>query len=120
MVWVGLMWLRMGTSGGFHKMLGSSWVAAQLAAPLEGLSFVGKYCEFNDSLNLQHYAFTQQNLNFPKLQWTWVNGEITRHLILQNVYRFWDGMKAEIFIVSWSRLWIDICVAHVHKQRIRG
>jgi hypothetical protein len=24
MVWVGLMWLRMGTSGGFHKMLGSS------------------------------------------------------------------------------------------------
>jgi hypothetical protein len=48
MVWIGLIWLRIGTSGGllwkrwwtfwFHKMLGSSWVAAQLAASQEGLS----------------------------------------------------------------------------------
>jgi hypothetical protein len=41
MVWIGFIWLRIGTSGGpfgFHKMLGSSWVAAQLAASQEGLS----------------------------------------------------------------------------------
>jgi hypothetical protein len=47
-VWTGLTWLRIGTSGGllwtrywtfwFHKMLGSSWVAAQLAASQEELS----------------------------------------------------------------------------------
>jgi hypothetical protein len=44
----GSIWLRIGTSGGllwtrrwtfgFHKMLGSSWVAAQLAASQDGLS----------------------------------------------------------------------------------
>jgi hypothetical protein len=48
MVWSGLIRLRIGTSGGllwtrwwtfgFHKMLGSSWVAAQLAASQDGLS----------------------------------------------------------------------------------
>jgi hypothetical protein len=47
------LWLRIGTSGGllwtrwwtfgFHKMLGSSWVAAQLAASQEGLSSVSKF-----------------------------------------------------------------------------
>jgi hypothetical protein len=52
MVWIGLIWLRIGTSGGllwtrcwnfgFHKMLGSSWVAAQLLAPQEGLGSVSK------------------------------------------------------------------------------
>jgi hypothetical protein len=41
-IWTGVFWLRIGTSGGvlwarqwtfgFHKMVGSSWVAAQLAA----------------------------------------------------------------------------------------
>jgi hypothetical protein len=48
MVWIGLIWLRIGTSGGllwtrwwtfgFHKLVGSFWVAAQLAASQEGLS----------------------------------------------------------------------------------
>jgi hypothetical protein len=48
MIEIGLIWLRIGTSGGllwtqkwtfgFHKMLGSSWVAEQLAASQEGLS----------------------------------------------------------------------------------
>jgi hypothetical protein len=47
-VWTWLIWLRIGNSGGllwkrkwtfrFHKMLGSSSVAAQLAASQEGLS----------------------------------------------------------------------------------
>jgi hypothetical protein len=50
MAWIGLMWLRIGTSEvllwtrwrifGFNKMLGSSWVAAQLAASQGGLSSV--------------------------------------------------------------------------------
>jgi hypothetical protein len=48
MGWIGLIWLRIGTSERllwtrqctfcFHKMLGSSWVAAQLTASQEGLS----------------------------------------------------------------------------------
>jgi hypothetical protein len=52
MVWTGSIWLRIGTSGGllwtrwwtfgFHRMLGSSWVAAQLAASQEGLRSVSK------------------------------------------------------------------------------
>jgi hypothetical protein len=43
MVWIGFIWLRIGTSGGlltfgFHEILGSSSFAAQLAATQEGLS----------------------------------------------------------------------------------
>jgi hypothetical protein len=48
MVWIRFIWLRIGASGGscehrnepfgFHKMLRSSSVAAQLAASQEGLS----------------------------------------------------------------------------------
>jgi hypothetical protein len=51
-VWTGLIWLRIGTSGGllrtrlltfgFHKMLGSSGVAAQLATSQEGLSLMSE------------------------------------------------------------------------------
>jgi hypothetical protein len=51
--WDGVDWLRIGTGGGllrirwwsfrFHKMLGISWVAAQLADSQEGLSYVSKY-----------------------------------------------------------------------------
>jgi hypothetical protein len=53
MVWTGSIWHRIGTSGGplwtrwwtfgFHKMLGSSWVAAQLAASQEGLSSINEW-----------------------------------------------------------------------------
>jgi hypothetical protein len=53
MEWIGLIWLRIGTSGEllwtrywtfrFHKMLGGSWGAAQLAAPQEGLSSVSLF-----------------------------------------------------------------------------
>jgi hypothetical protein len=37
MLWIGLIWLGIGTFG-FHKMLGISLVAAQLAAPQEEFS----------------------------------------------------------------------------------
>jgi hypothetical protein len=60
MVWIGLIWLTIGTSGGllwtrywtfgFHKMLRSSWVAAKLAAPQDGLSSVSKYLLLHISL----------------------------------------------------------------------
>jgi hypothetical protein len=53
-VWIGLIWLRIGTSGGllctwwwtsgFHKLLGSSWVAAELAVS-QGLSSMTGICE---------------------------------------------------------------------------
>jgi hypothetical protein len=52
MVWIGFIWFRIGTSGGllwtrywtfgFHEMLGSSWVAAQLVALQEGFSSLSK------------------------------------------------------------------------------
>jgi hypothetical protein len=38
---IGLLWTRWWTFG-FHNMLGSSWVAARLAASQEGLSSVNK------------------------------------------------------------------------------
>jgi hypothetical protein len=51
--WDGMIWLRIGTSGGllwtrqwtfeFHKMLRSSWVAAQLAASQGGLSSMSEW-----------------------------------------------------------------------------
>jgi hypothetical protein len=37
-----LLWTRLWTFG-FHKTLGSSWVAAQLAASQEGLSFTSEW-----------------------------------------------------------------------------
>jgi hypothetical protein len=50
---IGLIWLWIETSGGllwtlkwsfgFHKMLGSSWVAAQLATSQEGLSSMSEW-----------------------------------------------------------------------------
>jgi hypothetical protein len=53
MVWIGSIWPRIGTGGGlmwlrwwtsgFRKMLGSSRVAAQLAASQEGLSSVSEW-----------------------------------------------------------------------------
>jgi hypothetical protein len=53
MVWTGSIWLRIWISEGllwtrcwtfgFHKMPGSSWVAAQLATSQEELSSVSKY-----------------------------------------------------------------------------
>jgi hypothetical protein len=53
MVWIGSIWLRIGTGGGLmwtrwwtsglHKMLGSSRVAAQLAASREGLSSMSEW-----------------------------------------------------------------------------
>jgi hypothetical protein len=58
-VWIGLIWLRIGTSGGllwtrqwtsgFHKMLGSSWVAVQLAASQEGFSSMSEWMTEHES-----------------------------------------------------------------------
>jgi hypothetical protein len=52
-MWIGLIWLRIGTSGGllwtrwwtfeFHKMLRISWMAAQLAASQKGLSSMSEW-----------------------------------------------------------------------------
>jgi hypothetical protein len=57
MGWIGLMWLRTWTSGGllgtrywtfgFHKMLGSSWGAAQLAGSKAGLSSLSEWVTLN-------------------------------------------------------------------------
>jgi hypothetical protein len=54
MVWIGLIWLRIWTSGGllwtqqwtfgFHKMLGNSWAASEFAASQEGLSSTSEFC----------------------------------------------------------------------------
>jgi hypothetical protein len=72
MIWIGLMWLNIGTSGGllgtrywtfgFHKMLGSSWVAAQFAAPQEGLSSVSKVAKPEGSTLVKPNLVTGPNL----------------------------------------------------------
>jgi hypothetical protein len=60
-VWAGSVWLRVGTSGGllwtrwwtfgFHKILGSSWVPAQLAASQKGSApWVSKWCHLRRTL----------------------------------------------------------------------
>jgi hypothetical protein len=66
MVWIELIWLRTGSIGriwstrqwtfGLHKTLGSSWVAAQLAASQEGLN----------SMNLCSYSRISLLLVKPK------------------------------------------------------
>jgi hypothetical protein len=65
MIWIGLIWLRIGTSGGllwtrywtfgFHKMLESTWVAAQLAASQEGLSPTSERAESVRNVRSQAY-----------------------------------------------------------------
>jgi hypothetical protein len=69
MVWIGLIWFRVGTSVGllwtrkwtfgFHKMLGSSWVAAQLAVFEEELSSVSEW------VVLEHIYAGNSNRSFP-------------------------------------------------------
>jgi hypothetical protein len=66
MEWIGFIWLRIGTSGGLlwtrywtfgvHKMLGSSWGAAQFSAPQEGLSSVSKYVVKRGLQDLEGYS----------------------------------------------------------------
>jgi hypothetical protein len=74
MVWFWLMWLRIGTSGGplrtrywtfgFHKMLGGSWVATQLASLPERLSSVSKYVFFFFVLAIRNlHSFELISLN---------------------------------------------------------
>jgi hypothetical protein len=68
MLWTGLIWLRIGTDGGllwtrylnfgYHKMLVSSWVDAQMAASQERLSstkFVS-YCALRNLIIHKTYA----------------------------------------------------------------
>jgi hypothetical protein len=64
MLWIKLIWLRIGTSGGLlwtrywtfgsHKMLGIFWVAAQLAASQEGLSSMSEWYLFYLHLEVIH------------------------------------------------------------------
>jgi hypothetical protein len=44
-----VMWTWWWTSG-FHKMLGSSWVAAQLAASQEGLSSMSEWVRYRSTV----------------------------------------------------------------------
>jgi hypothetical protein len=67
MVRIGLIWLRIGTSGGllwtrlwtfgFLEMLRSSWVAAQLAASQEGLSSMSEYACWSYVFELDAHIF---------------------------------------------------------------
>jgi hypothetical protein len=78
MVWIGSIWPRIGTGGGlmwmrwwtsgFHKMLGSSWVAAQLAASQEALSSMSD--ESHNFFKLQRR--TEMGCEFSNMElWRW-------------------------------------------------
>jgi hypothetical protein len=62
MGWYGLTWLRIGTDGellwtfGFHKMLGSSWVAAELVVLQEGPSSMSKQVRCGESGKCQMWT----------------------------------------------------------------
>jgi hypothetical protein len=81
MVWIGSIWLRIGTSGGllwtrlwtfgFHKTLGSSWVAAQLAASQEGLSSMSRWWVrffFIQGIQVQDFLWSFETSPTPNLQ----------------------------------------------------
>jgi hypothetical protein len=86
--WDGMDWidqLRITTSGGgllwtfgFHKKLGSSWVAAQLAASQEGLSSMSEWWERLDGLtkfcsgNLKGRALLEDLGVYGRLIWKWI------------------------------------------------
>jgi hypothetical protein len=72
--WIGWIWLRIGTSGGllwtrywtfgFHKMLGSSWGAAQLTASQEGLSSMNNFGNMlSNSWEAEQLVASQSKLN---------------------------------------------------------
>jgi hypothetical protein len=82
-----LIWIRVGTSGGllwtrwwnfwFHKMLGSYWIAAQLAASQEGLSSVSKYTVQTSNTPCPHTSC--------KVHWWWWN--FRKCIILGKLYQ---------------------------------
>jgi hypothetical protein len=108
MVWIGLIWLMIGTSGGllgtrqwtsgFHKMLASSWVAAQLTASQEELSSMSEWVmnpldiwlDFVDAGSAHRKASvcTQHKHSCP--EWDWSSRSYTligrTHYVLQTVW----------------------------------
>jgi hypothetical protein len=94
MVWIGLIWLRIGTSGGsswsryrtfgFHKMLESSWVAAQLAALQEWLRSVSKWASIiiNSRPRLAHSHLP------PVVFYTWSRLNRTRYAVNFRCFTF--------------------------------
>jgi hypothetical protein len=79
MGWIGLIWLSTGTSGGllwtrywtfgFHKILGISWVAAQLAASQEGLSSMSEWEIKIKILQIKVIAQSKICYEIPGLMW---------------------------------------------------
>jgi hypothetical protein len=89
MVWIELIWLSIGTNGGllwtwywtssFHKMLGSSWVAAQLVASQEGLSSMSKKDYFPESLGFNKTVVCR--MFSAVVTQTMLDAECSRHML---------------------------------------
>jgi hypothetical protein len=110
-VWTGLIWLRTGTGGGllwtfgFHKMMESSWVAAQLAASQEGLSSM--------NLVIRSMFCVRQELNLSMIFTliSWFN--VLKACIVHSRRR--EGHRKQMHVISpslleWNHATIMWCV----------
>jgi hypothetical protein len=112
----GLLWTRWWTFG-FHKMMGSSWVAAQLAASQEGLSSVSMYdivtcrgdytrCFGLDDWNYRHLIRSQLGTTGNtalSLIYTLHSSPLHTH----------QGSQSSL-VVSWQRIYNSLTVISDH------
>jgi hypothetical protein len=118
MVWIELMLLRIGTRGGrlwarywtfgFHKMLGSSWVAAQLATSEEGLSapLVSKYVSVGKFCSFGRRTADSCHTDMLKLKETirYAAGSVCISPMKMTHFESWKLVTKEIWKVFWWRI----------------
>jgi hypothetical protein len=141
MVWTGSMWLRIGTSGGllwtwwwtfgFLKMLGSSWVAAQLAASQEGLSSIRKKDKNPPPISAAtqehqpskpfHLTITKQcHFRCAYIGWSHNFSCMTRTenwnpVSMQSIHQHFDSTEVENVHLHWL-IWVEWCCISISQQ----
>jgi hypothetical protein len=125
MVWTGSIWLRIRINGGllwtrywtfgFHKMLGSSWVAAQVAASKEGLTWQlhERVSEWQYYQNRGHYyrnkfsVWYQYKTQFSHLIYTGGSCSVFTSAVITEVQM--GKMSKLDWLIGWSSrdMWAD-------------
>jgi hypothetical protein len=104
MVWIGLIWLRIGIrwgllwtrkwTFGFHIMLGISWVAAQLAPSQEGLSSMNEWWLKKDTLHWWCVEYLELCISQYSLWISIINSRSRNSL---ESFFFWGGATGQLF-----------------------